>query len=75
MKLRRDLYRNECLLLMLWTAPPRRVSAMDVGAVKAPTIPRSRAMQVITKIGLDIAKSVFQVYCVDAKGMLLSAVS
>jgi transposase len=25
-------------------------------------------MQTITTIGLDIAKSVFQVHCIDAKG-------
>src|ERR1700736_550606 len=29
------------LLLMLWTAPPRHIGAMDVGAVEAPTIQRS----------------------------------
>jgi transposase len=28
-------------------------------------------MQSITTIGLDIAKSVFQVHCVDAKGKLV----
>jgi hypothetical protein len=33
----------------------RHVSAMDVGAVKAPTIRRSQVMQTITTIGLDIA--------------------
>src|SRR5271156_539443 len=44
----------------------RHVSAMDVGAVKAPTIRRSQIMQAITTIGLDIAKSVFQVHGVDA---------
>ena len=46
----------------------RHVSAMDVGADKAPTIRRSQAMQTITTIGLDIAKSVFQVHGVDAEG-------
>src|SRR5262249_60858020 len=40
---------------------------MDVGAVKAPTIRRSHTMQTITTIGLDIAKSVFQVHGVDAQ--------
>src|ERR1700733_5601919 len=39
-----------------------------MGAVKAPTIRRSQIMEAITKIGLDIAKSVFQVHGVDAKG-------
>jgi hypothetical protein len=40
---------------------------MDVGAVKAPTIRRT-VMQTITTIGLDLAKSVFQVHGVDAGG-------
>src|SRR6202040_1211759 len=44
---------------------------MDVGAVKAPTIRRSQVMQAITTIGLDIAKSVFQVHGVDAKGAVV----
>src|SRR5277367_1690758 len=45
----------------------RHVSAMDVGAVRAPTIRRSQVMQATTTIGLDIAKSVFQVHGIDAK--------
>src|SRR5215208_5768265 len=44
---------------------------MDVGAVEAPTIRRSQIMQAITTIGLDIAKSVFQVHGVDAHGMVV----
>jgi transposase len=44
---------------------------MDVGAVKAPTIRRSQIMQAITTIGLDIAKSVFQVHGVDAEGLVV----
>src|SRR6202167_75556 len=44
---------------------------MDVGAVKAPTIRRSQVMQTITTIGLDIAKSVFQVHGVDAAGQMV----
>jgi transposase len=44
------------------------MSAMDMGAVEAPTIRRSQAMPAITTIGLDIAKSVFQVHGVDAQG-------
>src|SRR5258708_7218145 len=39
-----------------------------VGAVRAPVIRRSQIMQAVTTIGLDIAKSVFQVHCVDADG-------
>jgi transposase len=42
-------------------------SAIDVGAVRAFMIRRSQ-MQTITTVGLDIAKSVFQVHCVDANG-------
>jgi hypothetical protein len=49
---------------MLWLLH-RRMSAMDVGAVEAPTIRRSQIMQAITT---DIAKSVFQVHGVDAEG-------
>src|SRR5262252_2362672 len=44
------------------------MSAMDVGAVEVPTIRRSQTMQAITTVGLDIAKSVFQVHGVDAEG-------
>src|ERR1700693_6296108 len=49
----------------------RHVSAMEVGAVKAPTIRRSQVMQTITTIGLDIAKSVFQVHGVGADGQVV----
>jgi transposase len=44
---------------------------MDVGAVKAPTIRRSQVMQTIATIGLDIAKSVFQVHGVDNDGKVV----
>ena len=49
----------------------RHVSAMDVGAVKAPTIQEELSMQTITTIGLDIAKSVFQVHGIDADGQVV----
>src|SRR5215510_9086883 len=49
----------------------RRMSAMDVGAVEVPTIRRSQTMQAITTVGLDIAKSAFQVHGVDAEGNVL----
>jgi hypothetical protein len=45
----------------------RHVSAMDVGAVKAPT----PTMQTVTTNGHDIAKSVFQVHGVDAAGQVV----
>ena len=42
-------------------------SAIELGAVRALMIRRSQ-MQTITTVGLDIAKSVFQVHGVDANG-------
>jgi hypothetical protein len=45
-------------------------SAIEVGAVRALMIRRNQ-MQTITTIGLDIAKSVFQVHCVDANGSVV----
>src|SRR5215831_19274752 len=47
------------------------MSAMDVGAVEVPTIRRSQTMQAITTVGLDIAKSIFQVHGIDAEGNVL----
>jgi transposase len=41
---------------------------MNAGAVKGSHDSEERAMQTITTIGLDIAKSVFQVHGVDAAG-------
>jgi hypothetical protein len=46
----------------------RHVSAMDVGAVKRSHDSEELPMQAVTTIGLDIAKSVFQVHGVDAGG-------
>jgi hypothetical protein len=48
----------------------RHVSATDVGAAKAPDS-QEPVMQAITTIGLDIAKSVFQVHGVDAEGKVV----
>jgi hypothetical protein len=48
---------------------------MDVGAAKAPTNSEEPNMQTVTTVGLDIAKSVFQVHGVDAAGQVASAVS
>src|SRR5215470_8330456 len=42
-------------------------NAIDVGAVRVLMIRRSH-MRTITTVGLDIAKSVFQVHCVDVNG-------
>src|SRR5215831_13182391 len=49
----------------------RHVSAMDVGAAEAPAISEELSMQTVTTIGLDIAKSVFQVHGVDAAGQVI----
>jgi hypothetical protein len=43
---------------------------MNVGAVKAPTIRRSKTCKRLRQ-GLDIAKSVFQVHGVDAEGKVV----
>jgi hypothetical protein len=44
---------------------------MDVGVAEAPTIPEELEMQAITTIGLDIAKSLFQVHGIDAEGRVV----
>src|SRR5476651_1477564 len=44
---------------------------MNVGAVKAPHYSEEPSMQAITTVGLDIAKSVFQVHGVDAQGNVI----
>jgi hypothetical protein len=57
--------------LMLWTAPPPAREAKDVGAVKGSHDSEELPMQSITTVGLDIAKSVFQVHGVDAAGLVV----
>src|SRR5258707_5600456 len=44
---------------------------MNAGAVKGSHDSEERAMQTVTTIGLDIAKSVFQVHGVDAAGQVI----
>src|SRR5262245_13424457 len=51
--------------LMLWTSPPRHEGAIEVGAVRTS---QDSEEQRTTTVGLDIAKSVFQVHGVDADG-------
>ena len=46
----------------------RHVSAMDVGATEGSHDSEELPMQTITTVGLDIAKSVFQVHGVGAEG-------
>jgi hypothetical protein len=48
----------------------RHIGAMDVGRRSSSHDSEKRAMQMITTIGLDIAKSVFQVHGVDAGGQV-----
>ena len=55
---------------MLWTAH-RHVSANEVVADGAATIRGEPDMQTVTTIGLDIAKSVFQVHGIDAAGSVV----
>ena len=43
---------------------------MIVGAVKA-SLPQEFVMHTVTTIGLDIAKSVFQVHGIDAQGKVV----
>src|SRR3974377_1171603 len=44
---------------------------MNVGAVEAPAIRKEPIMQTITTVGLDIAKSVFQVHAIDVEGKVI----
>src|SRR5579864_7763698 len=44
---------------------------MDVGALKGSHDSEELAMQAVTTIGLDIAKSVFQVHGIDAVGQVV----
>ena len=52
---------------MLWTAPPLARECHHVGAAEAPRDSEEPDMQSVTTIGLDIAKSLFQVDGVDAR--------
>jgi hypothetical protein len=59
------------LLLMLWTAPPPARECHGNGAVESSHHSEEPGMQTITIVGLDIAKSVFQVRGVDAAGQVV----
>ena len=62
--------------MMLWTAPPPGARALKMWALlKAPTISEELPMQTVTTIGLDIAKSIFQVHGVDAAGQVVTRAS
>src|ERR1700746_932873 len=49
----------------------RHASAMDMGAAQGSLDSEELPMQTITTIGLDIAKSVFQVHGIDANGQVV----
>src|SRR5581483_7247149 len=59
------------LLLMLWTAPPPARECHGCGCFCGPHDSEELSMQTITTIGLDIAKSVFQVHGVDVAGQVV----
>src|SRR5450631_2017120 len=56
---------------MLWTAPPPAHRCHGYGGCLGSHDSEERAMQMITTVGLDIAKSVFQVHGVDAGGQVI----
>src|SRR5512147_336276 len=56
---------------MLWTAPPPARECHECGRCLRPHYLEEPNMQTITTVGLDIAKSVFQVHGVDAQGEVL----
>src|ERR1017187_3076032 len=58
-------------LLMLWTAPPPGRECHECGCCYGPHNLEEPSMHTITTIGLDIAKSVFQVHGVDAEGKVI----
>src|SRR5260370_2944634 len=61
----------ECLLMMLWTAPARGRKCPGSGRRWGDHDWEEAGMQAVTTIGLDIAKSVFQVHGVDATGKVI----
>src|ERR1700730_3178820 len=56
---------------MLWTAPPPARERHGFGRCYASHDSEELPMQTVTTIGLDIAKSVFQVHGVDAAGQVV----
>ena len=70
---RRDrIFRNAVrLLLMPWTAPPPARECHGCGCWQGPHNSKVPNMQAITTLGLDIAKSVFQVHGVDTAGKVI----
>src|SRR6201987_2679979 len=58
-------------LLMLWTAPPSARECQRCGPALGCHDSEELPMQTIATIGLDIAKSVFQVHGVEATGQVV----
>src|SRR3990170_5378395 len=56
---------------MLWTAPPPAHQCHGCGCCECSHDSEEPIMQAVTTIGLDIAKSVFQVHGIDAEGNVL----
>src|SRR4029450_13656879 len=56
---------------MLWTAPPPARQCHGYGCCLRPHGSEEPHMQTVTTIGLDIAKSVFQIHGVDAAGNVI----
>src|SRR5215831_108142 len=56
---------------MLWTAPPPARKCHGCGCCRGPHDSEEPNMQAVTTIGLDIAKSVFQIHGVDAVGNVI----
>src|SRR5262245_37809662 len=59
------------LLMMLWTAPPPARKCQRSGCCYWTHDSEEPNMQRVTTIGLDIAKSVFQVHGIDAAGAMV----
>jgi hypothetical protein len=56
---------------MLWTAPPPAHECHECGCLLRPHDSEEPNIQAIPTIGLDIAKSVFQVHGVDEDGTVV----
>jgi hypothetical protein len=61
----------ECLLLMLWTAPPPARECHECGCADIPRFGGAKSCNRLRPIGLDIANSVFQVHGIDAAGQVV----
>src|SRR5215510_3569575 len=53
---------------MVWTPPPETASLCQSGSVIKPLEPEGASIMNITTIGIDLAKNVFQIHGVEARG-------